>query len=240
MASATLKINNSLLSRILRIFDHINREVMCFFSNGIEIKAIGESYSNFLSAKLNKNSYTEYQKSEEFEISFDLDILKQVSEKSKVKEVSLDFSNSIIKFSEDDPMGSVFDLNVYSTKSSINKIPKFQVKYKVDTDSTQILEGLKKLSIISQFFDIKNNTGTVLFHSQDAVYGEGIFAIGTAKGFSSGTDYYHISPLKDILENVPDKTIVIIEMNEKHSLNFIFTFMDVTFNMLIAASVSPN
>ena len=240
MVSATLKINNSLLSRILRIFMHINREVQCFFSSGIEMNAIDVSHSNFLSAKLNKNSYSEYQKNEEFEISFDLDILKQVSEKSKVKEVSLDFSNSTIKFSEEDPMGSVFDLNVYSTKSSIPKIPKFQVKNKVDTDSTQILDGLKKLSIISQFFDIKNNNGIVLFHSQDAIFGEGIFAIGTAKDFSSNSDYYHISPLKDILENVPDKTKVIVEMNEQHFLNFIFSFANVTFNILIAASVSPN
>jgi len=219
---------------------HINREVQCFFSSGIEMNAIDVSHSNFLSAKLNKNSYSEYQKNEEFEISFDLDILKQVSEKSKVKEVSLDFSNSTIKFSEEDPMGSVFDLNVYSTKSSIPKIPKFQVKNKVDTDSTQILDGLKKLSIISQFFDIKNNNGIVLFHSQDAIFGEGIFAIGTAKDFSSNSDYYHISPLKDILENVPDKTKVIVEMNEQHFLNFIFSFANVTFNILIAASVSPN
>lgn len=240
MASAALKINNSLLSRILRIFININTDVQCFFSNGIEMNAIDGSYSNFISAKLNKDSYSKYQKSEEFEISFDLDILKQVSEKSKVKEVSLDFSNSTIKFCEEEPMGSVFDLNVYSTKSQINKIPKFQVKNKVHTDSTQILDGLKKLSIISKFFDIKNNNGIVFFHSRDAIFGEGIFAIGNAENFSSGMDYYHISPLKDILENVPDKTKVVVEMNEQHFLNLIFSFENVTFNVLIAASVSPN
>jgi hypothetical protein len=239
MVSATLKINNSLLSRILRIFDHINTEILCSFSNEIEMKAIDKSHSNFLSAKLNENSYEDYQKSENFEILFDLDILKQVSEKSKVKEVSIEFSNSMIKFSEEDPMGSVFELNVYSAETVVNKISKFHVKNRIDTDSTQILDGLKKLSVISKFFDIKNNDGTVLFHSQDAVYGEGIFTIGNAQGFSSNTDYYHISPLRDILENVPDKTTVIIEMNEQHYLKFIFNFMNVSFDILIAASVSP-
>ena len=127
-----------------------------------------------------------------------------------------------------------------SSRSRVINSPKFQVKNAVNSNSTQILDGLKKLSIISEFFDIRNKEDKVFFHSQEAAYGEGVFAVGMAKGFSSDTDFYRISPLKDILEIVPDKTTVIIEMAEQHIIKVTFSFSGISFNIFVAASVTED
>jgi len=243
MTATTIKINNYLLSKILKIVNHINSEVVLHFSNNIEIKTIDPPHSNFLLVVLSKGAYSEYKKGEDFDILFDLEILKQVSERSersKIQEVSLDFSKAQIRFFEDGPAGSVFDLNIYSSTSPKIITPKFHTTNEVKSDSTLILEGLKKLSIISDFFDIINNDGKVIFHSREAVYGEGVFVVGTAKTFSSERDYYRISPLKDILEIVPDKTTITLEMADHHALKISFTFSHVTFSMIIAASMPEN
>lgn len=238
MTTATIKINNFLLSKILKIVNHINSEVLLHLSNNIEIKTMDPAFSNFLSVVLSNGAYSEYKKSEDFDISFDLEILKQVSERSersKIQNVSLNFSDAQIKFVDDGPAGSVFDLNIYSSASSIVVTPKFHATNEVKSDSTQILEGLKKLSIISGFFDIINKDGKVIFHSKEAVYGEGVFVVGTAKTFFSEKDYYRISPLKDILEIVPDKTTITLQIADNHALKISFTFSNVAFNIIMAA-----
>jgi hypothetical protein len=238
MGTARLDINNNLLSKMLKILIHINSEVRILFSNIIEIRAMDPSRSHYLSVKLNKEAYKDYKKSEDFEILSDIVILKQVSEKSGMRDVALYFSDSKIKFNEEGPMGSVFELNIYSTeKSSVNE-PKFLVKNKVNSDSTQILEGLKKLSIISEFYDIINRNNKVLFHSQEQAYGDGVFIVGEAEGFSSKTDFYRISPLKEVLEIVPDNTPIVIEMGEQHILKITFSFSKLSFSIFIAASAS--
>src|SRR5208337_1987470 len=237
MTAATIKINNFLLSKILKIVNDINSEVLISFSNNIQIKTMDPSHSSFLSVILSKGAYSEYKKSEDFDISFDLEILKQVSERSersKIQEISLDFSDTHIRFFEEGPTGSVFDLNVYSSTSTKNFTPKFHAITELKSDSTLILEGLKKLSIISDFFDIANNDGNVIFHSKEAVYGEGVFIVGTAKKFSSEKDYYRISPLKEILDLVPEKTKISFEMAERHVLKISFSFSNVAFIIVMA------
>jgi len=237
MATANLKINNYILSKILKMFRDINMEVRFHFTNEIQIKAMDESRCHFLLAKMNKNAYKEYKKSEDFEILFNLEIFKQVSEKSTVSEISLAFSDTDIKFKEEAPRGSLFTLKVYSGNQFVFHEPKFQSYKQINTDSTQLLEGMKKLSIISIFFDIQNKDNKILFHSQDAVYGEGVFLIGIEEGFSSDTHYYRLSPLKNILENVPDKTPMLIEIDKQSTLKLTFNFSNVLFTMFIAASI---
>ncbi|MGD0080452.1 MAG: hypothetical protein ABSB80_07390 [Methanoregula sp.] len=239
MSAATIKINNFLLSRILKIVSEINSEVILHFSNNIEIKTMNPSFSNFLTVVLSKGAYSDYKKNEDFEILINFEILQQVSERSersKIQEISLNFSDAQMRFFEEGPNGSVFDLNIYSSTSSKIITPKFHTLNEVKSDSTLILEGLKKLSIISKFFDIINDDGKVILHSKEAVYGEGAIDIGTAKNFSSEKDYYHISPLKEILEIVPDKTAITLEIADHHALKISFIFSHVAFGMIMAAS----
>jgi len=240
MSAATIKINNFLLSKILKIVSEINSEVMLHFSNNITIKTMDPSLSNFLTVVLSKGAYSDYKKNEDFEILINFEILQQVSERSersKIQEISLDFSNAQMRFFEDGPNGSVFDLNIYSSTSSKIVTPKFHPFNELKSDSTLILDGLKKLSIISKFFDIINDNGKVILHSKEFVYGEGAIEIGIAKHFSSERDYYKISPLKDILEAVPEKTAITLEMAENHALKISFTFSNVTFSIVMAASI---
>jgi len=243
MSAATIKINNFLLSKILKIVSEINSEVILHFSNNITIKTMDLSLNNFLTVVLSKGAYSNYKKNEDFEILINFEILKQVSERSersKIQEISLDFSNTQMRFFEEGPNGSVFDLNIYSTSSSKIITPKFHTVKEVKSDSTLILEGLKKLSIISKFFDFINDNGKVILHSKEAVYGEGAIEIGTAKNFSSERDYYKILPLKEILEIVPEKTAITFEMAENHALKISFSFSNVVFSIVMAASMREN
>jgi hypothetical protein len=66
MSAATLKIDNSLLSKILKIVSDINSEVLLPFSNNIEIKTMDPSFSKFLTVVLSKGAYSDYEKEPRF------------------------------------------------------------------------------------------------------------------------------------------------------------------------------
>jgi len=237
MTTANFQINNYVLLKILKMFKEVNNEVTIIFSKDVEIRAMDKPHCQFFFAKMNNQALRNVSIKEDFEIFFDSEKLRLASEKSTASEISLIFSDLSIVFKEESPSGSVFNLKVYSDSNFKFQGPKFQEPKRITINSTHLLEGIKKLSIISHLIDIANKDNKVIFRSQDILYGEGNFAIGESDNFSSNSQYFNLSSLKNILENVPENTVITLEIDKQKFLRLTFSFAHVSFTLYIAPSL---